>query len=158
MVTKADLMKDAADLARKEQDAECKRVVDAEARNREFDKRNCERAETLLDNELGQALRRWNLLKDFLGEPLRCVRMDASQVFKHSGTDVYELHDEEFSLGFYPNPNEKPVKILIEKLREAGFKAQVVTEQVENGHYGGDGDWKDEPGSHDAHYLEIDWS
>ncbi len=81
------------------------------------------------------------------------------------GRDEKELSYEEFytdlQLGFTPDPNFPPTKLLIELLTEAGFKAEAITEQCDNYVYEtyADGNYKSSKtsGTHPEYYIIIEW-
>lgn len=152
MVTKAELKKASKSQAR--QEAVEKKARDLEHKKwiKQYTAEIKKRAEGLLDGELGEFLTWANTQK------LNTVFLDHYRCWKpskHWKRD--QIYDTKFRLDFTPEPDSAATKLLIKKLQDAGFEAEVLTETVGNVEWGYDGEMRDAPGYHDEYYLKISW-
>lgn len=117
----------------------------------------CEHAKTLVKGALGE------LIEKMDAEGVTDIRLgNHRRVWK-----PYEYNDgwsqaygHECPLEFAPVPDKKYTKMLITRLRRAGFSAKVETEDHQNYEYvtTADGyDIEDRPGTHKVHFLRISW-
>lgn len=153
MVTKKQLQQAARKQAQEEA-AKKRRSEESDAKWRaEYDAKNADRARTLLDGELGQALVRWNKAG------MRQIKLDQCRVWKVE--DGNEVYGDPFDLGFVPAPDYQPTKILLAALKKAGYEARISAEEegnVEFQHFSDGMGPVSVPGTHTVHYLIIDWS
>lgn len=158
MLTKRGLLKELSHDKQVEEAAKRQEEVRQAAQNRRWEQEAITRAEGLLAGSLGEAIRRWAKGTDYSGKPIKRVKLEGYRNWWVSGDRFSEIYGDNFQLRFSVAPDSKPTDILVESLKDAGFYAAVITEQESNGGYGKDGEWESAPGTHDKHYLVIDWS
>lgn len=150
MVTKQDLLNDAESDRALAAAAQRARDQERAATEERWQRERCAWATTALAGTLGGGLRRWN-------KTYKAVKLDYSRVWDLKG---HEIYDAGFNLGFEPAPDYAPTKVLLAKLKEAGFEARVdsVEEQNYEWHSDADGGGAEPvPGTHTVHYLVIIW-
>lgn len=156
MVTKAQLQLANKKQKLKEKNEKVKSQREDRAFIKSMNRSDLKRAETVLDGELGEALTRWNT------SGLKCVEIDGCRNWKIGTTwPRDELYGEKFILGFTPNPKSAATKLLLKKLKLAGFNAKVKKEEEGNceSYVTADGQGiQSVPGTHSVYYLVIDWS
>lgn len=156
-MTRDELLKDDIELAKKEK----KEKEESERRSKELHERmlreDTELANTLLDGELGEFIRRMN------AEKTKKIKLNNHQTFRHSPDSTWEwteTYGDKFRLTFCPDPNYKPTKILIKNLRKAGFEAEAHTEVRGNVCWESDADGGGMvscPGTHEEYSIIISW-
>ena len=118
MVTKAELLQDSKNQESQEKADKEQRAKEDDKWIKDYTSRMHEKVLGLMDGELGEFLKWANKQK------LSLVRIEDHRCWKPSGYDDgwSELYDAEFELGFAPDPNFSPTKLLVKKLKQAGLE------------------------------------
>lgn len=164
MVTRAELLKDAGEQKAAERREEAKQQRERAAWRKQKDAEDLLRAQTLVDGELGDALKRWNLDKHYGMCKSRKVRLDESRCwheYEHMPGAWGEIYGDRFCLDIDPDKDSDAMRELIKNLEEAGFHARRVSEEHQNLESYTDAQgqaFRELPGTHLEWFLEIDWS
>jgi len=165
MVSRNDLLKDDVACVEKAKKVAVQIEKDRKKFAQEMLVKNTACAEMLLDNELGELLKKMNRGTSFFNkkENGSIIAITQYKVWcrnklgdKEGWIETYE----DFDLSFVPEPNYKPTKILLSKLKKAGFKAKIETIEFDNLEYFVTADGYDArkiPGTHPEYYLVIEW-